>query len=68
VPVRGIQSGSYSVDSAHRRARYRVYVTERRGGERPVLVDEVLRTWHPESRVFVAEHPVAAASPQAPLP
>ncbi len=68
VPVRGIQSGSYSVDHIHRRARYRVYVTERRGGERPVLVDEVLRTWHPESRVFIAEHPVAAASPEAPLP
>ncbi len=50
VPVRGIQSGSYSVDSNARRARYRIYTAE--GGR---LTGEQLRTWSPAEKRFVRE-------------
>lgn len=69
IPVRGIQAGTYSVNHAALRARYRVYEIERRGvAERPVLIDEELRTWQPDEKQFVYEHPPGAASPEAPLP
>lgn len=50
VPVRGIQSGSYSVDKPARRARYRIYTAE---GRR--ITGEQLRTWSPSEKRFVTE-------------
>jgi 3',5'-cyclic AMP phosphodiesterase CpdA len=50
VPVRGIQSASYGVDSEERRARYRIYTAE--NGR---LVGEELRTWSPDKKAFVRE-------------
>lgn len=54
IPVHGVQSGSYAIDSARRRARYRVYTIER-GGPRPRLTSMETRTWRPGRAAFETE-------------
>jgi 3',5'-cyclic AMP phosphodiesterase CpdA len=54
IPVHGVQSGSYGVDSAKRRARYRVY-TMVPGAARPRLAAMETRTWRPARAAFEKE-------------
>jgi 3',5'-cyclic AMP phosphodiesterase CpdA len=54
IPVHGVQSGSYAIDSAKRRARYRVYTVEPAPG-RPRLARVETRTWRPSNAAFAAE-------------
>jgi 3',5'-cyclic AMP phosphodiesterase CpdA len=56
VPIHGVQSGSYAIDSERRRARYRIYTIERRGGgARPHLARVETRTWRPTRAAFEHE-------------
>lgn len=55
IPVHGVQSGSYAIDSERRRARYRVYTVERNGGPRPRLTRTETRTWRPGRAAFEPE-------------
>jgi 3',5'-cyclic AMP phosphodiesterase CpdA len=55
IPVHGVQSGSYAILSERRRARYRVYTIERRGGRRPQIVRTELRAWVARKPGFEAE-------------
>jgi 3',5'-cyclic AMP phosphodiesterase CpdA len=49
IPVLGVQSGSYGIDSRRKRARYRVFTIGRRASAgpsaRPEIVSAGLRTW-----------------------
>lgn len=62
VPVRGIQSGTYDSGEAthYRRARYRIYeITDScSAGQRPTVISEELRVWHPESERFIEDDSV----------
>jgi 3',5'-cyclic AMP phosphodiesterase CpdA len=61
IPVLGVQSGTYAIDSAKRRARYRVFHIERSEGHpRPRLVRAELRTWRPGGARFELEEPAAS--------
>jgi 3',5'-cyclic AMP phosphodiesterase CpdA len=55
IPVHGVQSGTYAIDSAKRRARYRVYTIEATGSGRPRLTRVETRTWLPTNAAFAAE-------------
>ena len=58
VPVLGVQSGSYAIDSATKRARYRIFHIERTSiapGARPRLLSAELRTWRPRAARFEPE-------------
>jgi 3',5'-cyclic AMP phosphodiesterase CpdA len=54
VPVHGVQSGSYAIDSERRRARYRVYTIEP-AAPRPRLGGIETRTWRPARAGFELE-------------
>lgn len=54
IPVHGVQSGSYAVDSERKRARYRLYTLEP-SGDRPRLARVETRTWRPARAAFEAE-------------
>jgi 3',5'-cyclic AMP phosphodiesterase CpdA len=56
IPVHGVQSGSYGVDSARKRARYRVYTVARDpGAARPRLSKIETRTWVASAASFDRE-------------
>jgi 3',5'-cyclic AMP phosphodiesterase CpdA len=59
IPVHGVQSSSYAIDSEKRRARYRVYTIDRNGDQRPRLTRFETRTWRPEPAAFALEAEVA---------
>jgi 3',5'-cyclic AMP phosphodiesterase CpdA len=54
IPVHGVQSGTYAIDSERRRARYRVYTIEA-GTPRPRIARAETRTWRPAQASFEAE-------------
>jgi len=55
IPVHGVQSGSYAIDSERRRARYRIYTIDRMNGSRPRLTQFETRTWRPAHTAFEPE-------------
>jgi 3',5'-cyclic AMP phosphodiesterase CpdA len=54
IPVHGVQSSTYAMDSERRRARYRVYTLEG-AGPRPRLTRVETRTWRPTRAAFEHE-------------
>jgi 3',5'-cyclic AMP phosphodiesterase CpdA len=63
IPVHGVQSATYALDSERRRARYRVYTVEPAGPSaganghrpRPRVTRVETRTWRPARAAFEAE-------------